>query len=664
MSADELPPSLSRTQSQTNSNGKKPKKGASEDGKESEKISPSISAVKNQDKLGKRGSLDSSPPRSPLSSNRSSTFHENKNTPKDKKKTSGFWSFFTGKGKEKEKEPEKKNPKEDSRSFNSTSSMDQKPLEKAESDPKELESAINKNLIIDEKNPSNNESKEYNLSPEEVEALEKSRISPDGKRRSARERQLRFPCSCVEDLPKDLKKLAKGTKISDDILDANLQSLLNVLHFVTKKVYISSSHQSGSTKLVKELEHKVDSSDGVSTPRPRKVSANLDSSSVPHNYSSSEAKSKEGSQDNSLLFMEDSGGSKGKEEEKDDNKGKEEKKDDDGKKEEVSGDKPVEEPTMKKSNSSLKPRETSSTPSIKRSASKAKPTEPLDIIKNTNPKDTFKNLKKAGKGGFGTVFGAKSLIDGRKVAVKKMTHATRKERLDNFNEYRYTQRCSGHSNIVKMVSAYDWKEECWLIMEFLEGGTLTEARRGHEFEENEIAFVARELLRGISHIHSLGLIHRDVKSENIMMSINGDIKLIDFGLCIENNLVRPTMVGSPFWMPPEMINRQQHSYAADIWSFGISLLELANKNPPGSYNKVKMMFLTATVGKPKPLDTPDKWSPEFHDFIGRCLEKEQEKRALTEELLAHKFIEKASNTRRVMQKILSEIFLQKAIGLM
>jgi p21-activated kinase 1 len=99
-----------------------------------------------------------------------------------------------------------------------------------------------------------------------------------------------------------------------------------------------------------------------------------------------------------------------------------------------------------------------------------------------------------------------------------------------------------------MIECYEWKDECWVVMEFLEGGTLTEARKSHNFEEKEIAYIAKELLKGLVYLHSLGIVHRDLKSENIMMSVLGDIKLIDFGLAIDANKIRPTMVGSPYWL--------------------------------------------------------------------------------------------------------------------
>ncbi|PRP87636.1 hypothetical protein PROFUN_04663 [Planoprotostelium fungivorum] len=442
-------------------------------------------------------------------------------------------------------------------------------------------------------------------------------------------RKLLFPCTSVEDLPKDLKKMARATKIPDDVLNANLDSLLNVLHFVTKKVYASrSTHKliadqskGGDKKLVERavpavVRRQSDPDVPLATVGVKRLSVSQkDSVDID-----------EGKVDDEV----------------------------------ASGRADVKAMSHLSSPSTASPMI-----HIRSSADRTKHDKTGGVeIQQKNPKELYKGLKKTGRGGFGTVFVGKSFQDGKRTAIKRMQHSSRKEKLDNLNEYRHTNMCSGHPNIVKMTAAYEYKDECWLVMEFMEGGTLTEARRGHDFDESEIAYVAKELLKGLEHIHKMKLVHRDVKSENIMMTINGDIKLIDFGLCIEHQLIRPTMVGSPYWMPPEMINRQMHSYAADIWSLGVSLLELANKPGHGTSNKVKMMFLTATVGRLKPFDNPTKWTSVFHDFVSKCLEFDQDKRPLTEELLQHPFIQSSTQTKRVMQKILSEIFLQKAIGLM
>lgn len=392
---------------------------------------------------------------------------------------------------------------------------------------------------------------------EETVLVSPRRVSDDEVRRKGDEvfetREMLFQATTVEELPKDMKKLCRASRIADSAFEKDFVILLNVLHFITKKVF--ADHP----KSANPIEMKA-------------RSASLNNSS---------------SQDQIILSTE-------------------------------------------------------------------------------NTKEIFKkSLKKSGKGGFGTVYIGKEAASGTKYAIKKMKHTTPYQKIDNINEVKYMKMCMGHHNIVNFKSAYEVKDECWIVMEFLEGGTLTETKRGHEFGEEEIAFVAKELLRAICHIHSLGLVHRDVKSENIMLSILGDVKLIDFGLCAEtSHIKKPSMVGSPYWMPPEMLCRKKHSYPVDIWSFGISILELANKNAPNSGDKLRAMFTVATEGIKKPFEEPNRWSSNFKDFIGKCLEYDPLKRGTATELLKHPFLEQAANTRKVMRKILSEIFLQRAIGLM
>jgi serine/threonine protein kinase len=150
------------------------------------------------------------------------------------------------------------------------------------------------------------------------------------------------------------------------------------------------------------------------------------------------------------------------------------------------------------------------------------------------------------------------------VAIKKLPHVTDKDKRNNYSEIAFLMTCE-HPNIVKFLSAYEVKEEVWIVMEFLEGGTLNEAVKVHQFSEKHIAYVAREMLKGLKYLHAQGFVHRDLKSANVMMSIDGDIKLIDFGLCADvSEGERVQMLGSPFWMPPEMIHRKPHGCAVSL----------------------------------------------------------------------------------------------------
>ncbi|KAL6072994.1 serine/threonine-protein kinase BLUS1 isoform X3 [Balamuthia mandrillaris] len=274
----------------------------------------------------------------------------------------------------------------------------------------------------------------------------------------------------------------------------------------------------------------------------------------------------------------------------------------------------------------------------------------------------IKILSQQGEGGYGRVFLAKSdakEVKG-KVAIKRVPHILDKEKKHNLREVNYLKFCN-HPNIVKYYTTLFLKNELWIVMEFMEGGTLTEAVRNHSFSEIQVAYVARELLKALAWLHDHKLLHRDLKSSNIMMTIKGNIKLIDFGLCVDvSGGPRRDMVGSPFWMPPEMVRRDPHDLPADIWSFAISLLELANRHPPFQKSSLRAMFTYATEGCPDPLDEPDKWSDNFKDFLSMCLRSDPAERATAKVLLEHPFLRQVA-TQKQMAKLIQHIFMRHAL---
>jgi len=257
-------------------------------------------------------------------------------------------------------------------------------------------------------------------------------------------------------------------------------------------------------------------------------------------------------------------------------------------------------------------------------------------------------------------------VDGKNhtVAVKAMKHqADPKDRIFNVFECQVLKFCH-HPNIVRYVdSCESGPDEIWLGMEFMEGGTLDQAVRAFTFAERQIAYVAREMLRGIAYLHSENLLHRDLKSANVMMTTKGEIKLIDFGLCVDiTSGPKTAMVGSPFWMPPEMINRRPHDYKVDIWSLGICMTELANGCPPNQRSSFKAMFEVATVGYDRPLSNPMSWSKDFITFVDECLRFEATQRPSAHDLLQHPFVREANcDSPETMKEIISGIFVLNAV---
>eukprot|EP01117_Protostelium_nocturnum_P005036 TRINITY_DN1820_c0_g2_i1.p1 TRINITY_DN1820_c0_g2~~TRINITY_DN1820_c0_g2_i1.p1 ORF type:complete len:352 (-),score=75.47 TRINITY_DN1820_c0_g2_i1:311-1366(-) len=282
------------------------------------------------------------------------------------------------------------------------------------------------------------------------------------------------------------------------------------------------------------------------------------------------------------------------------------------------------------------------------------------LLTSGDPNLVYRVMNESGRGGFGRVYKAISKETGKKVAVKVLPNYNDSDKKWNAVEFGILKFCK-HPNIVDYFECYEIGEDMWGVMEFLEGGTLDVAVKSYNFGEPHIAYVAREMLKGIVYLHSENIIHRDLKSSNVMMSTKGDIKLIDFGLCVDIGSGRPlSIVGSPYWIPPEMIQRQPYDGKVDIWSLGVCLMELANGKAPHNRNALKAMFSTATYGHPEPLDKPKLWEDQFKDFLKQCVTMDPEKRPSAAQLSQHPFLMK-SDEKSSMVKILSGIFVLQTI---
>jgi serine/threonine protein kinase len=245
------------------------------------------------------------------------------------------------------------------------------------------------------------------------------------------------------------------------------------------------------------------------------------------------------------------------------------------------------------------------------------------------------------------------------VALKKTPNRTPKEKRMNRDEIAVLHHCN-HRNVVQFKRSYMWDQEMALVMEYMEGGSLSEACKKYPFEEGHIALVAREVLNGLSYLHSQNLVHRDMKSANIMMTTKGDVKLIDFGLTVHIDYCHTHMVGSPFWMPPEMIRNEPHGFPADIWSFAVCLIEMADQRPPNRKSRILSLYESGTIGLKPYVDAQEKYSEEFSDFLLRCLIVNPSERATPSELLKHPFIEQAY-PKKQLEKALQQVVYSKII---
>ncbi|WPK23199.1 hypothetical protein PUMCH_000427 [Australozyma saopauloensis] len=262
-----------------------------------------------------------------------------------------------------------------------------------------------------------------------------------------------------------------------------------------------------------------------------------------------------------------------------------------------------------------------------------------------NPKEYYTNLQKIGQGASGGVYIARSVLTDGVVAIKQMNLEEQPKKELIINEI-LVMKDSKHPNIVNFIDSYLLKGELWVVMEYMEGGSLTEIVTHSVMTEGQIGAVCRETLKGLQFLHSKGVIHRDIKSDNILLNTEGNIKMTDFGFCAqinELNLKRTTMVGTPYWMAPEVVSRKEYGPKVDIWSLGIMAIEMIEGEPPYlNETPLRALYLIATNGTPT-LKEPQALSYEMKKFLALCLQVEPQKRANALQLLQDRFILESDN---------------------
>ncbi|XP_068091757.1 myosin-IIIa isoform X2 [Hyperolius riggenbachi] len=300
-----------------------------------------------------------------------------------------------------------------------------------------------------------------------------------------------------------------------------------------------------------------------------------------------------------------------------------------------------------------------------------------------DPSDTWEIVETIGKGTYGKVFKVMNKKNGSKAAVKILDpfHEDIDEEIEA--EYNILKALSDHPNVVKFFGMYFKKDvktgdQLWLVLELCNGGSVTDLAKGllkcgERMNEAIIAYILHEALMGLEHLHSHKTIHRDVKGNNILLTTDGGVKLVDFGVSAQltnTRLHRNTSVGTPFWMAPEVIACEQQvdtTYDArcDVWSLGVTAIELGDGDPPlADLHPMRALFKIPR-NPPPTLRQPELWSAEFNDFINMCLTKDFEKRPTVCDLLEHPFITQIRHKEKALQKQLMEfIDIHQQMGIM
>ncbi|XP_076834895.1 serine/threonine-protein kinase PAK 6 isoform X1 [Brachyhypopomus gauderio] len=267
------------------------------------------------------------------------------------------------------------------------------------------------------------------------------------------------------------------------------------------------------------------------------------------------------------------------------------------------------------------------------------------VVDKGDPRSYLENFVKIGEGSTGVVCIAREKHSGRLVAVKMMDLRRQQRRELLFNEV-VIMRDYQHRNVVEMFKSALVEEELWVIMEYLQGGALTNIVSETRLSEEQIATVCEAVLQALAYLHSQGVIHRDIKSDSILLSLDGRIKLSDFGFCAQISKdipKRKSLVGTPYWMAPEVISKSPYGTEVDVWSMGIMVVEMVDGEPP-YFSETPVTAMKRLRDEPAPtVRNVQQVSPVLKDFLDRMLTRDPVERASATDLLEHPFLLQSSS---------------------
>ncbi|XP_054621403.1 TRAF2 and NCK interacting kinase b isoform X9 [Dunckerocampus dactyliophorus] len=296
------------------------------------------------------------------------------------------------------------------------------------------------------------------------------------------------------------------------------------------------------------------------------------------------------------------------------------------------------------------------------SDSPARSLDEIDLSALRDPAGIFELVELVGNGTYGQVYKGRHVKTGQLAAIKVMD-VTGDEEEEIKAEINMLKKYSHHRNIATYYGAFIKKnppgmdDQLWLVMEFCGAGSVTDLiknTKGNSLKEEWIAYVCREILRGLTHLHQHKVIHRDIKGQNVLLTENAEVKLVDFGVSAQLDRTvgrRNTFIGTPYWMAPEVIACDEnpdatYDFKSDLWSLGITAIEMAEGAPPlCDMHPMRALFLIPR--NPAPRLKSKKWSKKFQSFIESCLVKSHSQRPSTEQLLKHPFIRDLPNERQV-----------------